>query len=571
MPINIKSRNARLVVFGYNVATDRIVWTRDPEKQLFVGDRLDLTGTIITAYYKDGTMSDITDLCSYDPEEGTLLRDGGEVDLTASYTDRAGSIFDCNTSIRVGAIEFIRFTRLFQDQNYVGDTPKTSDLRVEAVWTDLSGETSADGKTTTSVVLKTEDITDRCSYTVNGQRVGPLTEGGLNTVEAHFTHEILGEYSCSAEFAVGAIEYLALYVPDAYWTQKEDTRPNTSAMRALAVWTDLSGNDRKHSTVLKTQDITDAAAITATDAVKGYIPHIDYNVITANRYALDGTYTSVYVTHPLTFNVRWSGYETDTAIETNPIDCIWWKKKPSKVKYKDGDKISYSGAEIWASYLETENDTFDVTGRCSFDPAANSVAADTAGKGQITATFKTHAGDVYESRLNYEVRANPNYNPNVDPSDPSYDPYPWTTDFSGGELPENLLADLSNLDDWNQNRPDHFETTYVNHSNICYFHGHSPNCGTYWDVTVDNPYNAPLVFTWLDAIQNCTPFAIPITINGTTYNVAVPGTLKAYIEASPTVTIHAVPDRVVDSEGTFSVSGITLRRADSESWKGRED
>lgn len=569
MPININSRNARLVVFGYNVATDRIVWTRDPEKQLFVGDRLDLTGTIITGYYKDGTMSDITGLCAYNPEEGTILQDGGEVDLTASYTDRAGRTFDCDTSIIVGAIEFIRFTQIFRDQYYTGDTPDTSQLRVEAVWTDLSGQISEDGQTTTSEILKVEDITDRCTFTVNGERVNVLTQGGVNTVEAHYTHEILGEFSCSAEFTVGAIEYLALHIPDAFWTQKEDTQPNTSAMRALAVWTDLSGDDQRPSQVMKTQDVTGEAKITTQDTVNGYIPHIDYNVIMAKRYALDGSYTSVYVAHPLTFNVKWSGYETDTAIETNPIDCIWWKTKPAKTKYKDGETISYTGAEIWASYLETENDTFDVTDRCSFDPAANSIATDTAGNGQIIATFKTHAGDVYESRLSYEVLPNPNYNPNVDPSDPSYDPYPWMTDFSGGELPENLLADLSNLDDWNQNRPTHFETTYINHSNICYFHDHKPNCGTYWEVTVDNPYNAPLVFTWLDAIQNCTPFAIPITINGMTYNVAVPGTLKAYIEASPMVTIHAVPDQVIDSEGTFSVSGITLRRADSESWKGR--
>lgn len=556
MPITIKARNARLVVFGYNVATDRIVWTRDPEKQHFVGDRLDLTGTIITGYYKDGTMSDITDLCSYDPTEGTILTAGGELDLTASYTDRADRTFDCNTSIRVGGIEFIRFTRVFQTQYYVGDTPKPSELRVEAVWTDMSGEPSADGQSTTSVILKTEDITDRCSFTVNGERITALKEGGVNTVEAHFTHDLCGEFSCSAEFTVGAIEYLAIYVPDAYWTQKEDTRVDLSTTKVIAVWTDLSGDDRRHSRILKTQDVTAEARITTTDAVNGYIPHIDYNVVSANKYAQDGSYTSVYVAHPLTLTARWNGYETDTTIETNPIDYIWWLKKPTKVAYKDGERISYEGAEIWASYLETDDDTFDVTARTTFEPANGSIAVDTGGSGQIVASFRTHAGDVYESAIDYNVRPNP-------------DGDGYIVDFTGGEAPENLLADLSNLDDWHQNRPDHFETTFVNHSNICYFHGHSPNCGTYWDITVENPYNKPLRFTWLDQVQNCTPFSIPITINGKTYTVAVPGTLSVFIDASPTVTIHAVPDRVVDTQGTFSVSGISLRRADSESWKGR--
>ncbi len=559
MPITLKSRSARLVVFGYNVATEKIVWTRDPERQHFVGEPLDLYGTVITGYYKDGTQSDITDLCTYNPEEGSILTEGGEVDLTASYTDRAGRTFDCDTTIRVGAIEFIRFSHLFGQQYYVGDVPDMSQLRVEAVWTDLSGETSQNGMTTTSNILKVEDITRFCTFTLNNESPKAFTDGGVNSVEAHYSHEYCGDFDCSAEFRVGAMEYLGIYTPDRLWTQKEDTLLNLEESRVIAVWTDMSGDDKTPSVALKTQDVTAEATLKSEGAVDGYIPHIDYNVVLSRHYNMDGSYLPIYVAHPITLTAAWGEYETETSIETNPIDYIWWKEKPTALAYKKGEKISYEGASIWASYLESENDTFDVTGRTEYEPADGSIAAEVGDSGEIVARFKAHAGDVYESKVTYTVRA--------DPSDPTGESV--IVDFTGGEAPKNLLADLSNLSDWGQNRPTHFVTTFINHSNVCEFSGHSPHCGTYWDITVDNPYNLPLRFTWLDQVQNCTPFDIPITINGQEYSVHVPGTLVTYVEASDTVTIHAVPDRVPDSRGSFSVSGISLRRADSDSWKGR--
>ena len=559
MAISIDVRNARLAVFGYNVATDRIEWTKPPTKQHFVGDPLDLTGAEITVYYKDGTSTVVTDLCKFFPQPGAIMENYGEIDLTATYIDHSGATFECNTTITVGGLEFIRFAQIFRTQYYVNDMPDTAELRVEAVWTDMTGF-SSDGHTTSSKILKVEDISLFCMYTIDEKVIGRFVEGGLHTVEAHYFREYSGEYECSEEFRVGALEYLGIYVPDEYWQQKEDTEVYTDEMKVIAVWTDLSGDGFTPSKVLKKYDVTDEAELEIDGVVDFYIPHIDYNVVETRRYAEDGSYTKTYVVHPLKITARWGGFETDTSIETNPIDYIWWLEKPKSVAYKKGQKISYEGAAIWAAYLETEDDTFDVTERTTYEPADGSIVAESGVSGEIIARFKAHAGDIYESRLEYTVRA--------DPSDPTGENL--IVDFTGGEAPKNLLSDLSNLDDWGQNRPDHFVTTFINHSNVCEFSGHSPYCGTYWDITVDNPYNLPLRFTWLDQVQNCTPFDIPITINGVQHSVHVPGTLNVYVEASDTVTIHAVPDRVPDRQGSFSVSGISLRRADSQSWKGRE-
>ena len=78
MPLRIASRQARLVVFGYNAVTARIEWTRSPDGPQYAGSPLSLRGSQVMAYYKDGTTADITDSCSFDPSEGTMLEYGGE-------------------------------------------------------------------------------------------------------------------------------------------------------------------------------------------------------------------------------------------------------------------------------------------------------------------------------------------------------------------------------------------------------------------------------------------------------------------------------------------------------------
>lgn len=395
MPISIKARNARLVVFGYNVATDRIVWTRDPTKQHFIGDTFDLTGTIITAYYKDGTMSDITDLCSYDPPEGAFLREGGELDLTATYIDRASNTFDCNTTIRVGTIEFIRFSQVFTDQYYVGDTPDISQLKVEAVWTDMSGEPNEDGQTTTSRILRVEDITDRCSFTINGEPVGPFTYGGENSVEAHFTHELAGEFFCSDEFKVGAASRLII-VGDTN-ALKENTQLNLTGFKVYCQYTD-DGTDSGAS--LKSVEVTESCTMTfeGRPVTLGlnpnvWIPHVDY--FDASLYPRPEDKTK---THAIVINVHYNAegieLDTDCLVDTIPINWIYWATDPDELDYYDGDTISLDGGSVVAEF--SDGSTLDITGDCVFNPPDGTTFE---GYYDPTATFTTHAGEVYDCSL----------------------------------------------------------------------------------------------------------------------------------------------------------------------------
>lgn len=112
MPLRIASRQARLVVFGYNAVTSRIEWVRSPESPQYAGSPLTLNGGQVMAYYKDGTASDITTVCGYDPAEGSLLEYGGELNINASYKDHAGNEFTADTQIEVADVDQLLFTGL---------------------------------------------------------------------------------------------------------------------------------------------------------------------------------------------------------------------------------------------------------------------------------------------------------------------------------------------------------------------------------------------------------------------------------------------------------------------------
>ena len=112
MALRLASRQARLVVFGYNAVTSRIEWLRSPNSPQYAGSPLSLNGGQVMAYYKDGTASDITNACGYDPAEGAILEYGGELTINANYTDHAGNEFTADTQIEVADVEELRFTAL---------------------------------------------------------------------------------------------------------------------------------------------------------------------------------------------------------------------------------------------------------------------------------------------------------------------------------------------------------------------------------------------------------------------------------------------------------------------------
>ena len=142
MPLRLSTRQARLVVFGYNAVTSRIGWVSNPTSPQYAGSPLTLAGGQVFAFYKDGTVSDITDVCGFNPTEGSTLQYAGEQNINARYTDHCGHQFTADTKITVADVgnQFRDDTRI-----QVADVEKlifsglANPLQKEGEGLDLSG------------------------------------------------------------------------------------------------------------------------------------------------------------------------------------------------------------------------------------------------------------------------------------------------------------------------------------------------------------------------------------------------------------------------------------------------
>ncbi len=136
MALRLASGQARLVVFGYNAVTRKIGWVRSPISPQYAGDPLSMDGGQVMAYYKDGTASDITDVCAFEPEEGSGLRYAGELTITASYTDHSGNQFTADTSIEVADVDELIFVGLTNTMQKEGAALDLTGVTIQAKYTD---------------------------------------------------------------------------------------------------------------------------------------------------------------------------------------------------------------------------------------------------------------------------------------------------------------------------------------------------------------------------------------------------------------------------------------------------
>ena len=136
MALRLASRQARLVVFGYNAVTSRIEWVRSPASPQYAGSPLSLAGGQVMAFYKDGTASDITASCGYDPEKGSMLEYAGELNINASYTDHAGNEFTADTQIDVADVDELFFAGLANPTQREGTALDLSGAVLSARYTD---------------------------------------------------------------------------------------------------------------------------------------------------------------------------------------------------------------------------------------------------------------------------------------------------------------------------------------------------------------------------------------------------------------------------------------------------
>lgn len=136
MPLRLSTRQARLVVFGYNAITSKIEWMHSPYSPQYAGSPLSLAGGQVFAFYKDGTVSDITDVCGFNPTEGSTLQYAGEQNINARYTDHCGHQFTADTKITVADVEKLLFTGLAKEIQKEGESLDLSGAVLAAQYTD---------------------------------------------------------------------------------------------------------------------------------------------------------------------------------------------------------------------------------------------------------------------------------------------------------------------------------------------------------------------------------------------------------------------------------------------------
>ncbi len=84
---NGRTRSVEQEIAVVAVALSSIAFTTNPTKTAYyVGDELDLTGASITATYNNGDTADVTEQCTFTPEDGAFLS-ADDTTVTASFTD----------------------------------------------------------------------------------------------------------------------------------------------------------------------------------------------------------------------------------------------------------------------------------------------------------------------------------------------------------------------------------------------------------------------------------------------------------------------------------------------------
>lgn len=127
---------------------------------------------------------------------------------------------------------------------------------------------------------------------------------------------------------------------------------------------------------------------------------------------------------------------------------------------------------------------------------------------------------------------------------------------------DDTLRDLRNLDNWYQNRPDHFRTSYNTSTNVntILVSGHAPNCGTWWEARVPNlDPSKRYGFTIRARAVSVASFPCTMTVNGHSVSYTISGGCQVLLpEGATTATIHVQPDAMRESSGQFSVYNLDL-------------
>ncbi len=330
MALRLAARQARLVVFGYNAVTSRIAWVKSPQSPQYAGSPLSLTGGQVMAYYKDGTSSDITDSCGYDPDEGSLLEYAGELNINANYTDHAGNEFTADTQIDVADVEELLFTGLAHSQ------------QKEGTGLDLSGAVLSvrysDGTT------RTVDASAVTFEPAAGTMLGHIEK---QTIQAEWRNPATGsEYFAEYEIAIDEIDgiYFAHGPNKAHYAEGE---PLDLTGVTVALKYKLSGD-----IVMVTQDCTFYPENGEIMSPYGTAIHATYQTVTGEQYEAETLVNVQTMTVPIDVIGQIVGEDLGLQFNDDLPTDFWDDFYPQDVPYIPADGDYYLSTDTYSSIVD---------------------------------------------------------------------------------------------------------------------------------------------------------------------------------------------------------------------------
>ena len=144
----------------------------NPSKTTYIiGQAADYTGCLIRAVYSDGSIPDITSLCTFSPSQGTILTTTGIKTVTVSYAQMEAFF---NITVEANTIKSLSITDSDTNIYSIGDTWDFSSVSIRGIYTDGTSE-----DVTASCVFSPADGT---AITEDGDIPITVTCGGLNAV-----------------------------------------------------------------------------------------------------------------------------------------------------------------------------------------------------------------------------------------------------------------------------------------------------------------------------------------------------------------------------------------------------
>lgn len=306
-----------------------IAVTTPPTKTTYqVGEALDYTGVVVTAYYSDDTEAIVTTSCTFTPADGTETTEAGPLMVNVVYTE-AGQTYTAYFDVVVEepvepyVTGIYVFNQPDKTTHAAGDAVDYTGVVIMATWSD--GWES--------------NVTEDCTYTPAD---GSTVEDGAVTVLVEYNdgetvHNTSFELESAAEKRLVSIAVTTMPTRTTYTT---GAAVDYTGMVVTATYSDST-------TAVVTPDciISPAQGTTLT---------------TAGRVSVGVEYTEGQ-------NTAITSFEISVVDVDRRLSSIAVTRQPNITVYAVGDTAEYDGLQITAYY--TDGTTAVVTASCSFSPA----------------------------------------------------------------------------------------------------------------------------------------------------------------------------------------------------------